>query len=120
MNAHGKSHNSNALQPNADPLSTDPTKEPSDQPAFPVPPGMPPDATPPTPKNRTTLTLRFDPDMLDRARNACHANNKTFQQMVDYALWNMTRALEAWNGDKPYPARRGNLKTGPKSKKTKP
>lgn len=119
MKAPGKSKKHDALQPNADSLSTDPTKKLSTQPAFPVPLGMPPDATPPTPKNRTTLTLRFDPDMLDRARNACHASNKTFQQMIDYALWNMTRALEAWNGGKPYPPRTGNLKTGPKSKNRK-
>ena len=109
----GRARKNNALQPNANPMPA------TEQPAFPVPPGMPSDAAPPKPKSRTTLTLRFDPDLLDRARNACHATNKSFQQMIDYALWNMTRALEAWNGGKPYPPRTGNLKTGPKSKNRK-
>lgn len=86
-------------------------------PAFPVPTGQPETARPPTPAARVTLTLRFDPDLLDRARNACHATGKSFQQMIDFALWNMTHALEGWNGGKPYPARPGTLKPGPKPRK---
>lgn len=68
--------------------------------------------------NRAMLTLRFDPDMLDRARNACYAIDKTFQEVIDSALFQVTQTLEARNGGKPYPPRPGNLKTGPRPTKT--
>ncbi len=98
--------------------SPKPASEP-EQARFPVPAWALSAEVPPKPSARVTLTLRFDPELLDRARNACHANDKTFQQMFDYALWNMTYALEDRNGGKPYPPRPGKLKTGPKPKKPK-
>lgn len=93
-------------------------KKPATAARFLVPAGLPAEAAPPATSARVSLTLRFDPALLDRARNACHATGKSFQQMIDYALWNMTHALEDWNGGKPYTRRPGTLKPGPKPRKT--
>jgi len=98
---------------------------PEGQAAFPVPTGQPDTARPPLTLDadgkpiRDMLSLRFDRALLERARNACYATGKTFQQMTDYALWNMVYALESWNGGKPYPSRPRDLKPGPRPKPDK-
>ena len=63
---------------------------------------------------RKTLTLRFNNDLLQRARNACHAQAVTFQSAIDRALTREVERMEKANRGRPYPARDRNLKTGPR------
>jgi len=68
------------------------------------------------PALRKTLTLRFNNDLLERARNACHAQAVTFQSVIDRALTREVERMEKANRGRPYPARDRNLKTGPRPK----
>ena len=63
---------------------------------------------------RKTLTLRFDNVLLERARNACHAQAVTFQSVIDRALTREVERMEKANRGRPYPVRDRNLKTGPR------
>ena len=63
---------------------------------------------------RKTLTLRFNNDLLERARNACHAQAVTFQSVIDRALTREVERMEKTNRGRPYPVRDRNLKTGPR------
>lgn len=62
---------------------------------------------------KVQLSLRFDPTLLERVRNACHAQSISFQSVIDQALTGQLEQMEADNGG-PFAPRPGTLKTGPR------
>ena len=73
-------------------------------------------ARPAVPIGKVQLSLRFDPMLLERVRNACHAENLSLQGLVDQALAREVERMEKTHGG-PYPPRTGALKTGPRPTK---
>lgn len=71
-------------------------------------------AGPEVPRGKVQLSLRFDPVLLERVRNACHAENLPLQGLVDQALTREVQRMEKAHGG-PYPPRPGTLKTGPRA-----
>ena len=72
-----------------------------------------PAIAPAVPVGKVQLSLRFDPTLLERVRNACHAENLSLQGLVDQALAREVESMEKTHGG-PYPPRAGALKTGPR------
>ena len=66
------------------------------------------------PVGKVQLSLRFDPVLLERVRNACHAENRSLQGLVDQALTREVERMEKTHGG-PCPPRPGTLKTGPRA-----
>ena len=62
---------------------------------------------------KVQLSLRFDPTLLERVRNACHAQNISLQGVIDQALTREIERMEKDHGG-PFAPRPGTLKTGPR------
>ena len=62
---------------------------------------------------KVQLSLRFDPTLLERVRNACHAQNISLQGVIDQALTREIEHMEKDHGG-PFAPRPGTLKTGPR------
>jgi len=67
----------------------------------------------PAPAAKVQLSLRFDPILLDRVRNACHAQSISLQGVIDQALTSEIDRMEKAHGG-PFAPRPGTLKTGPR------
>lgn len=67
----------------------------------------------PAPAAKVQLSLRFDPTLLERVRNACHAQNISLQGVIDQALTREIERMEKEHGG-PFAPRPGTLKTGPR------
>jgi len=67
----------------------------------------------PVPAAKVQLSLRFDPTLLDRVRNACHAQSISLQGVIDQALTREIERMEKDHGG-PFAPRPGTLKTGPR------
>lgn len=81
----------------------------------PAPPRRAP-ATPPVAPVSTAkvqLSLRFDPTLLERVRNACHAQSISLQGVIDQSLTCEIERMEKNHGG-PFAPRPGTLKTGPR------
>lgn len=72
-----------------------------------------PAIAPAVPIGKVQLSLRFDPVVLERVRNACHAENLSLQGVIAQALAREVESMEKTHGG-PYPPRAGALKTGPR------
>ncbi len=62
---------------------------------------------------KVQLSLRFEPTLLERVRNACHAQSISLQGVIDQALTRETERMEKDHGG-PFAPRPGTLKTGPR------
>ena len=62
---------------------------------------------------KVQLSLRFDPTLLERVRNACHAQSISLQGVIDQALTREIEHMEKAHGG-PFAPRPGTLKTGPR------
>jgi len=62
---------------------------------------------------KVQLSLRFDPTLLERVRNACHAQSISLQGVIDAALTREIESMEKNHGG-PFAPRPGTLKTGPR------
>ena len=62
---------------------------------------------------KVQLSLRFDPTLLERVRNACHAQSISLQGVIDQALTREVERMEKDHGS-PFAPRPGTLKTGPR------
>lgn len=69
--------------------------------------------TAPIPAAKVQLSLRFDPTLLERVRNACHAQSISLQGVIDHALTREIERMEKDHGG-PFAPRPGTLKTGPR------
>lgn len=70
-------------------------------------------ATAPIAAAKVQLSLRFDPTLLERVRNACHAQSISLQGVIDQALTREVERMEKDHGS-PFAPRPGTLKTGPR------
>ena len=70
-------------------------------------------AAAPVPAAKVQLSLRFDPTLLERVRNACHAQSISLQGVIDQALTREIEHMEKTHGG-PFAPRPGTLKTGPR------
>lgn len=62
---------------------------------------------------KVQLSLRFEPTLLERVRNACHAQSISLQGVIDAALTREIERMEKHHGG-PFAPRLGTLKTGPR------
>ena len=62
---------------------------------------------------KVQLSLRFEPTLLERVRNACHAQSISLQGVIDQALTREVERMEKDHGS-PFAPRPGTLKTGPR------
>ena len=70
-------------------------------------------ASAPVPAAKVQLSLRFDPTLLERVRNACHAQSISLQGVIDQDLTHDIQRMEKTHGG-PFAPRPGTLKTGPR------